>query len=625
MSNELPETISRRNLIALLRDSSDLTTTRVRAIRDKYGLTVDVPELVAAATTHKQVLEERNVLYRLYTESSTKVSTAEAELRALAEKVASTRVVEELKPGWIDQDFLDKFTDERVKRAVAKLNQTPTPELFQYNDRDLLLSAGRYLKDEAYDESVYVRVHNLLYPTYNGARHNGFHGQEYSLGLDNSQRLGDEACRAWRAGDIGYTFGVRDYTAIVRENHVEIGCQTISKDEITRVAALMGWGGFTKQEGPELYPSFLPIEVGKSYVSRDGQTVTVKVVPNVRDIVTVVDEKGTELGMVFTNTGRSNGEGGTDRDFDITAAYEESTPTELFPLQDGVEVVLRDGRKAVTAPSHSDNEIVRLVVDDKEICSKWRENGRTWKKGTDWGNRESNDDVVAFAPPPLFPLVNGMHVRLRDGREGWVFDSANGPTLARIRKANDELADRITTVSRATGKRYTGERESNQDVVAFFDAPVVEEAKAEEPKLILPLEVGQRVRLRNGEERTICAIGEGTRPTASYQRDDGTRQNSMVYASSGSGWIEPEGREHDNDVVETISHPFPLQVGDRVRYRNGNEAQVSSIDPGHRGVAWLDGKNHAVWVDNGKAGAETVNSPNDVVFILKRELETVAA
>lgn len=610
MSNQLPDQISRRNLITMLRDTDALSVTQLRAIRDKYNLRIDVPAHNAAVAAAKNAMDERNVLYRLYNESAAKITATSQELLKLAEAAADTRVMEELKPGWITQEFIDKFNNDELKAILPKLNLPPERSLFSPRELDVLYAAPNYLRD-GYTQEDYSRAQNLLVPAYNGDRHNGFRGREYSLGIEASQRLGNLACRAWRSGDIGSYFEVREYTAHVREDFVEIGCQTISKAEITRVAALMGWADFEKQTGPEIRPKHLPLEVGKTYVARNGDKVTVKTVPSATTVLSVLDGEGRELGMVFTATGRSSGEGGPDREFDIVGVHEDVTREDLFPLKEGSKVRLRDGSVAYVGPGWS-NETVGVYAEPVEkrgegtlLRDVWRVNGCGHKIMSP--DRELPTDVVGW---PLFPLEDGMHVVTRNGTEAWVFPG-NRPERARLRRSNSPSAGLIAAVNRSDGRRYD-ETENAFDVVKLFEE--------DNSPVKLPLEHGQRVRLRDGREGTVFITSPDT-GTAGIAFDDGTRTNtSEVYTSSGRPFSD--GRESENDVVETLSHPFPLQKDDVVRLRDGAEVTIREVSVGGRATAqFYDGKgdNIYVWAENGCGGAQTNQYPYDVMTILKRE------
>lgn len=616
MSNELPEKPSRDTLINMLRTTT-VTRSQLQDMRNKYGLTAEWAAFNAAQREAKDRTENFAALGRLYNEANSLMTKATAALTELAQTIAATRVLEEVKPGWIDEEFLALFPEE-YRRSIAKLNLAPRPNLLDANDRGRMQRAAGQMKEGSYSEQ-FMRAANLLYPLYSGERHNGYHGTEYSLTMAQSETVANEACNAWRSGETGHRFYVRDYTAVVHEDYVEIGCQNLSKAEVTRVAALMGWGGFEKQEGPEIYPSHLPLKDGQRYTLRDGRVATVKVSNGFGNVT--VDEK--EVGVVYADTGTSN-KIGAEAPFDVVGPepkQEVSTP--LFPLKEGQRVLTRAGREltvgTVDISVSTGRPRAALLDGVRVIVRVYADDGMRYS------SKEENPlDVVALVEPKLeFPLKAGLRVRQRDGSIAYTVPGYSSDVVGLSREpGGTAIAYRFTSDGR--GNHAPG-NDTPQDIVALAPEETETETTGE---LILPVQVGQRVRLRNGEERTVVLAEDGG--LVSYRRDDGTVQNRMVYTRNGSGYGDvespltaPESRRNEMDIVATITHPFPIETGDTVRYRNGQTHTVSRVDSG--GVAWMDDE-HAVWVRNGLSGADTA-PPNDrdVTFILTRRVEQPVA
>jgi hypothetical protein len=390
--------------------------------------------------------------------------------------------------------------------------------------------------------------------------------------------------------------------------------------EVTRVAALMGWGGFEKQQGPKLH--YLPLENGQ-YTLRDGRVATAEV----KDGFATLSVGNTKVGVVFAESGR--GSGTVESPYDVVGVVD---PNGLFPLKEGQKVRARGGRELTVAELevHASSGRMRAALRDERgtlIVRVYTDNGMRYSSG------EQNPlDIVALVEPEdpnklEFPLKPDLRVRLRNGDIAWTVPGYSSDVIGVAHeKGGSYFTNRFINDGRGN---HLPAPDHPQDIVAL--AP--EEETQSTDQLILPVQVGQRVRLRSGDERTVVRVEEGDNGLVSYRSDEGTVQNNMVYAKSGSGYTQPESAataesrfQHRNDIVATISHPFPLQTGDTVRLRSGRTDTIGRTEgTGRSQVHWSTEGGRAWWTRNGKTGADNVEGQDDVMFIETRRVEEPVA
>jgi hypothetical protein len=136
--------------------------------------------------------------------------------------------------------------------VLYKLNRL---EDFSDVERQSLYQLGYAGGNDSFDTSeLELRRANILVPVAGGVA-----GSEYVMDLDEARKVADFAVNGWRKEQYGaysddyvQVRGDERYRVALQDRYVSIGCQRIAQVEVTRIAALFGWGGLTKQEGPKL-------------------------------------------------------------------------------------------------------------------------------------------------------------------------------------------------------------------------------------------------------------------------------------------------------------------------------------------------------------------------------------
>ena len=404
MSNELPKNPSRSALTTMLHEADDDTLRRIVA---EYNLPRELADL---GTTRKQRNEEQLVLARVYTQASREASQLNAQfqdevLKALADYHT------ELTPGWIDEYFLSRLPNltDACRTALLKLNQLQ--ELTR-EDRNALESVYNYSPDRNgngidghVDQQVALAVTNLINPRYVNGRLSGFRGFNYRLNLEESKRVAEAACARWRGESderrIRDIYGDGDYnTGTIEEDYVSIGCQILTRREVTRVAALMGWGGFRKQhydfdkrevvydeeEAPTASPVRLPLETGDRVVQRNGKSALVEEYGASASVSSLRRDEDGSVSYVFRDSGTVYRDREDPRD--VVETVERAA---VFPVRDGDRVRLRSGNEGVAVSSGGGTPDIARINDDSGtyLGSVFRDSGKPNRVG------EHNNDVVA--------------------------------------------------------------------------------------------------------------------------------------------------------------------------------------------------------------------------------------
>lgn len=207
--------------------------------------------------------EQRTALLKRYGyEGNLEVEGIQSVIDGMARGVAQQTTP--LAIGWVTPQLervLDLSGMQRyLERQGSKLSAREV--LYKLNraeDFTLAEKASLYLisyrgGDDSIDvDELQVRQGNILVP-YEG----GIAGQSYTLTLKEAQRVADFAVKCWREErysrpDFSVDVPREGSSSLaVSEDRIAIGCQGIARAEVLRIAALFGWGGLTKQEGPKL-------------------------------------------------------------------------------------------------------------------------------------------------------------------------------------------------------------------------------------------------------------------------------------------------------------------------------------------------------------------------------------
>lgn len=230
---------------------------------------------------------------------------------------------------------------------------------------------------------------------------------------------------------------------------------------------------------------------------------------------------------------------------------------------------------------------------------------------------------------PLFPLKKGMRVKLRDGRVATVTSVEGGGGAAYLdSKSPDAIGpDCVFANGAHAGKGNGAGIEKSFDVMGFAD-----EEEAEEMRLELPIQIGQRVELKDGR-RGVTVECQGKHPTHFGVKLDDTSKGDCTgchaYRKSGmtmSGVRKPSSSLGHSDVMYNVNVPeeapkltLPLTVGQKVILRDGRKATVTAFDHG-RGktpdmaiAKYKDekGKEGCVWASIGKTSKKGSYKRND--------------
>ena len=403
MSNELPKNPSRSALTTMLHEADDDT---LRQIVTEYNLPRELADL---GTTRKQRNEEQLVLARVYTQASREASQLNAQFREeVLKALADYRT--ELTPGWIDEYFLSRLPElpDGSRAALLKLNQLQ--ELTR-EDRSALEVVYNYSPDRNgpginghVDQQVALMVTNLIQPRYVNGRVSGFRGFTYRLSLEESKRVAEAACAYWRGESeerlIRDIYGDGEYnTGTIEDDYVSIGCQILTRREVSRVAALMGWGGFRKQhydfdkrevvydeeETSTSSPVRLPLENGDRVVQRNGKSALVEDYDRSSSNIAIL-RRDEGVDYVFRDSGTVYRNEEDPRD--VVETVERAA---VFPVRDGDRVRLRSGNEGVAAPTGGGTPDIARINDDSGtyLGSVFRDSGKPNRVG------EHNNDVVA--------------------------------------------------------------------------------------------------------------------------------------------------------------------------------------------------------------------------------------
>lgn len=192
------------------------------------------------------------------------LSEAQAAERAALTACAAS-YTPKLEVGWMDAGILERFDTTYAKERAGYLSGERSLEdlLSKMNKHVVMGYDERRVINEFYTayrntEQDHHRYANWLFLNGAGDEITGVAGRTYEFSLRQAKALVDWACGYWKEehtkSSRRVTYHGERHEAVIDEERIQIGCQTLARAEITRIAALMGWGGLPKQEGPDVQP-----------------------------------------------------------------------------------------------------------------------------------------------------------------------------------------------------------------------------------------------------------------------------------------------------------------------------------------------------------------------------------
>jgi hypothetical protein len=223
-------------------------TTRAEEL-GKLGLTCD--------------MTQANLLYTERLDLMAQITKLQDEhaARMVAERAALEPCVREYTPaldvGWYDRRFVDNVETSYAQRSANVRDLTIEGILTKCNrgeplttdEASILQNLTGTCKTTAQNSR---RLSNLLYVNQSGE----IAGRSYTFSKAEARRFCEWACGYWRGEHKNrqrrWTHYSEEHTAEITMTHAAIGCQTLAREEVTRIAALFGWADVPKQVGPEV-------------------------------------------------------------------------------------------------------------------------------------------------------------------------------------------------------------------------------------------------------------------------------------------------------------------------------------------------------------------------------------
>lgn len=223
-------------------------TARVEEL-GKLGLTCDMTEANLLYTERMDLMAQ---IAKLQEEHAGRVTAERAALEPCVR--AYTPLLE---VGWFDRKFIDNVElsyalqygrnhDVTIEGTLTKCNRG---EPLTGHEVGLLQSITYTHRTTAVNQR---RINNLLYVNADGE----VCGRSYCFSKAEARRLCDWACGYWRGENKqrvrNWVHRHEEHGASISQTHVAIGCQTLAREEVTRIAALFGFADVPKQVGPEV-------------------------------------------------------------------------------------------------------------------------------------------------------------------------------------------------------------------------------------------------------------------------------------------------------------------------------------------------------------------------------------
>lgn len=217
-------------------------------------------ELTCDFTEANRIRAERTELETELAKLQTRISEyREAEEAALHPCVAD--FVPKLEPAWFTPEFLDRFGVGDFKIRLTRTYPPITMEEYftrvnqgigLTNEQGYSLAYLAYNGRATYQDRQ--RAANFLWVRTDGH----ICGRSYQFTKAQAKRLCEWALPYWR-GEPGASKKVprtirhdgETHTVEISDTCITIGCQTLAKGEVVRIASLFGWAGQPKMIGPE--------------------------------------------------------------------------------------------------------------------------------------------------------------------------------------------------------------------------------------------------------------------------------------------------------------------------------------------------------------------------------------
>lgn len=235
------------NAAALLQQLLEATAPQRDSIAEEHELKCDFTEANRLAAERTEVTRELEQIQERIQR------IREAEYEALKPCVAD--YVVKLEPGWITPDFINRLNIEDYKRHAGSVGRS-MQEIFTCINQGISITpdeghALAYIytsgRTRTQDER---RIRNILHVCGKQIR-----GRTYSFTMTQAKRLCEWALPYWRGETSKVPRTLRhDYEThdvAIYDTHIAIGCQTLAKEEVVRIASLFGWAGQPKLIGPE--------------------------------------------------------------------------------------------------------------------------------------------------------------------------------------------------------------------------------------------------------------------------------------------------------------------------------------------------------------------------------------
>jgi len=241
---------------------------------------------------------------------------------------------------------------------------------------------------------------------------------------------------------------------------------------------------------------------------------------------------------------------------------------DMLKYKAGDQVVLRNGVVATLTSVSPGAGLypVRASLPKKAADSEGVHTILLTKEGKYWHDdlTPNKYDVVGEAPQvPVYEI--GDEVQCINNEIGVVDrfrEAEDYPMMVKFKDVNGQYTERSYT---RTGRYINDKEESPRDIVG-------KAIKPSSPSV--PYKVGDRVRLRNGDEGTVVTIRNGDNYAFPVVVNSGDDQYSYTvdgfYFSSGTSAL---------DIISVIDDPKSLtaKIGDLVILRNGRRGRVTRM------------------------------------------------
>lgn len=558
-------------------------------IFDKLGLG-DASALIVAHKERLEKAQEATTLRAIYQRANAESAVANEKFQTMTREISNAYkppLLELPAVRWVDEEFFSHFVNmpEGYRTSLLKLNDPNTP-LTGVDHQNIRAARSFFRYDDVAMEYMLDNPVRHVHGTSGALRH--FANNEYTLYPDDAQKLCEVAVAYWQGQPLPGIITVRDYDyeLVGYDNYIAVGCQNISRLDILRVAAAMGWAGYEKQTAPQ--------QATEQSVGQRPDGITIDFWLDEKLLEYINPDARERVAALFTKLNAGG-----------------SVTTEERQLIEGIHV-------------HTPLQYNRSPGEQEHIWSRLI--NLAYKRGSRWAGmaysmNETTAQAVAEMVVKALQTGSGRErigVSHPDASEA-IFTTSSDHGVGVIMGCQFIAVEEVLRVAALEG---WGGFVKQVGPAVVYKQP---EAAPERPKLELPLQLGDKVLCRDGKERTVDHFGGGNDV---LYLDDGScvfTENGQVTRSTST-----RSRDYDYEAVETVSRKsdpqFPLQVGDTVKLRNGGVSEVSKIDSSN--VAWYNDPSNsyvqaACWANSGFSGNTNGSNPmgTDVVRILSRPSE----